>query len=303
VSFAHLVYSSAWLKLHYPAAFCAALLNAQPMGFWSPASLVADVRRHGVVVHGPDVNASEAKATLQRDASSASGFAIRLGLSSVRTVGEKLAASIAERRPFRSIEDLVRKTGAGPKALGALAAAGAFGCFDVDRRGAMWSAGIAARARAETLPGIVEGARTPPLSRMSRVEVVASDLWATGVSSSVHPIALARERLARLDAVPIASLSEIASGTRVFVAGTVTHRQRPSTANGTVFLCLEDETGLLNVTCSRGMWLRYREVGRTASSLVVRGRVERQEGAINLVAEDLRALALETPAVKSRDFR
>ncbi|HEX9774112.1 MAG TPA: error-prone DNA polymerase [Actinomycetota bacterium] len=302
-SFAYLVYSSAWLKLHYPAAFCASLLNAQPMGFWSPASLVADARRHGVVVHGPDVNASAAAAALEPDAASESGFAVRVGIGSVRNVGDALAERIAEGRPYASIEDLVRRTDAGRAAVSALATAGAFGRLTPERRPAVWTAGAVAHARPGTLPGIVTGAEPPPLPRMSPIDVVASDLWATGITTAEHPIAFARARLDEIGAAPIASLGEIPSGRRVSVGGVVTHRQRPSTANGTVFLSLEDETGLLNVICPRGMWLRYRRVGRSAPSLLVRGRLEHKEGAINLVAERLETLSLATPAVRSRDFR
>jgi error-prone DNA polymerase len=303
VSFAYLVYSSAWLKLHYPAAFCASLLNAQPMGFWSPASLVADARRHGVVVHGPDVNASAATATLEADARSTGGAAVRVGIGYVRGVGEKLAVLIAENRPYSSIEDLVRKTGARPAALSALATAGAFGCLVPKRRSALWTAGAVAHARPGTLPGIVTGADAPQLPGMSDVDVVASDLWATGITTSEHPLAFARAHLETLGAVKIDALASIESGSRVLVGGVVTHRQRPSTANGTVFLSLEDETGLLNVICARGMWLRYRDVGRAAQALLVRGRLERQEGAINLIGERLEVLRLDLAVGRSRDFR
>ncbi len=303
VSFAYLVYSSAWLKLHHPAAFCASLLNAQPMGFWSPASLVADARRHGVVVLGPDVNASAAGATLEPDATSTGGFAVRLGIAPIRDVGDKLAERIETCRPFRSIEDLVRRTGAGRVAVNALAAAGAFACFGLDRRPAAWAAGAAAHARPGTLPGITTGVEAPTLPAMSEVEVVAADLHATGISTAAHPMTFARSRLASLGAVTIASLGGARSGSRILVGGAVTHRQRPSTARGTVFLSIEDETGLLNVICSSGMWARYRSIGRSSSSLLVHGRLEHQEGVINLVAHRFERLDLDTPATRSRDFR
>ncbi|HYY79192.1 MAG TPA: error-prone DNA polymerase, partial [Actinomycetes bacterium] len=131
VSFAYLVYASAWLKLHYPAAFLAALLNAQPMGFWSPATLVGDARRHGVVVRGPDVNASAATATLEPD------HAVRLGLSYVRTLGEEAAERVAGGRPYASMADLVRRTGVGEAQVEALATAGAFGSLGLERRAAL----------------------------------------------------------------------------------------------------------------------------------------------------------------------
>jgi error-prone DNA polymerase len=295
VSFAYLVYASAWLKLHYPAAFLAALLNAQPMGFWSPNTLVADARRHGVVVRGPDVNRSAATATLEAGA-------VRLGLSYVRSLGEELAERVAEGRPYASMADLVRRTGVGEGQVEALATAGAFGSLGVERRAALWAAGAVAQARADRLPGTAVGAEAPRLPGMSPVELGAADLWATGLSGDSHPVQFARERLDALGAVAAEGLAGVPPGTRVLVGGVVTHRQRPATAGGTTFLNLEDETGLVNVICSRGVWARYRRVGRTAAALLVRGRLERAEGVVNVVADQLRPLPLAA-ATRSRDFR
>ncbi|HEV2918116.1 MAG TPA: OB-fold nucleic acid binding domain-containing protein, partial [Actinomycetota bacterium] len=295
VSFAYLVYASAWLKLHYPAAFLAALLNAQPMGFWSPNTLVADARRHGVVVRGPDVNRSAATATLEAGA-------VRLGLSYVRSLGEELAERVAEGRPYASMADLVRRTGVGEGQVEALATAGAFGSLGVERRAALWAAGAVAQARADRLPGTAVGVEAPRLPGMSPVELGAADLWATGLSGDSHPVQFARERLDALGAVAAEGLAGVPPGTRVLVGGVVTHRQRPATAGGTTFLNLEDETGLVNVICSRGVWARYRRVGRTAAALLVRGRLERAEGVINVVADQLRPLPLAA-ATRSRDFR
>ncbi|HET7517585.1 MAG TPA: error-prone DNA polymerase, partial [Actinomycetes bacterium] len=305
VSFAYLVYASAWLKLHYPAAFLAALLNAQPMGFWSPNTLVADARRHGVVVRGPDVNRSAATATLEggpRDGGGPEGPAVRLGLSYVRSLGEELAERVAEGRPYASMADLVRRTGVGEGHVEALATAGAFGSLGLERRAALWAAGAVAQARADRLPGAVVGAEAPRLPEMSPVELGAADLWATGLSGDSHPVQFARQRLDELGAVPADGLAAVPAGARVLVGGVVTHRQRPATAGGTTFLNIEDETGLVNVICSRGVWARYRRVGRTAAALLVRGRLERAEGVINVVADQLRPLPL-TAATRSRDFR
>ena len=187
VSFAYLVYSSSWMKLHYPAAFCAALLNSQPMGFYSPNTLVADARRHGVTVLGPDVNTSAAKATLtpqrtgdaqprQEPSCVTSSHALRLGIESVRNVGDALAARIAERRPYASMEDLVRRTGAPLPAVEALATAGAFACFDNPRREALWEAGAVTQGGSNRLPGVVCGSDSPPLPPMTDREVTAADL-------------------------------------------------------------------------------------------------------------------------------
>jgi error-prone DNA polymerase len=302
-SFAYLVYASAWLKLHYPAAFCASLLNAQPMGFWAPNTLVADARRHGVMVKGVDVLASSWDATLEPCADGAGDVAIRLGVSSVRDVGESLAKAIAAGRPYASLEDVVRRTGAGRAAMEALATAGAFGCFGLDRRRALWAAGAAAEGRADRLPGTVVGVDAPALPPMGEVDVVAADLWATSVSPDDHPIRFARARLDALGAVTIDRLSSLANGSRVLVGGVVTHRQRPATAQGTVFVSLEDETELLNVICARGVWERYRRVARMNPALLIRGKLELMDGAINLLAERIEPLVLRTGAAKARDFR
>jgi len=301
VSFAYLVYASAWLKLHYPAAFLAALLNAQPMGFWSPNTLVADARRHGVVVHGPDVNLSAATATLESD-SRAENWAVRLGLGYVRSLGEEVAERVAEGRPYASMADLVRRAGVGEGQVEALATAGAFGSLGLERRAALWAAGAVAQARADRLPGTAVGAEAPQLPGMSPVELGAADLWATGLSGDSHPVQFARERLDELGAVPAEGLVVVPPGTRVLVGGVVTHRQRPATASGTTFLNLEDETGLINVICSKGVWARYRRVGRSAAALLVRGRLERAEGVVNVVADQLRPLPLAA-STRSRDFR
>jgi error-prone DNA polymerase len=303
VSFAYLVYASAWLKLHHPAAFLAALLNAQPMGFWSPHTLVADARRHGVVVRGPDVNLSAATATLEPlGEGRADTWAVRLGLAYVRTLGEDLAERVAGGRPYASMTDLVRRTGAGEAQVEALATAGAFGSLGLGRRAALWAAGAVAQARADRLPGVTVGAEAPRLPGMSPVELGAADLWATGLSADSHPVQFARERLDALGAVPADGLAAVAPGARVLVGGMVTHRQRPATAGGTTFLSLEDETGLINVICSKGVWARYRRVGRAAAALLVRGRLERAEGVVNVIADQLQPLPL-VASTRSRDFR
>jgi len=294
VSFAYLVYSSAWMKLHYPAAFLAALLNAQPMGFYSPNTLVADARRHGVEVLGPDVNLGGAKATLEKDGG------VRLGLDYVRNIGDELAKKIEGNQPYESEEDLVRRTGANQAAVEALATAGAFDSLGQQRREALWGAGAASQTRPDRLEGIVTGTDAPQLPGMADVEVAAADLWATGVSVR-HPMEFVRHRIPK--AVAIAALQEVDDGTRVTVGGVVTHRQRPSTAQGTVFVNLEDETGILNVICSEGVWARYRKVARASAALLVRGMLERTEGVTNLVAERIEALPLATQALKARDFR
>ena len=303
VSFAYLVYASSWIKYHEPAAFCAALINAQPMGFWSPHTLVQDARRHGVVVRSPDLNASLAGATLEDG-----GDAVRLGLASVRGLGKDLADEIeAVRRgngAYASPEDLVRRVPALTLAhLEAMATAGVFGgCFGLDRREALWAAGAVAQSRPGRLPGIVTGDRPPTLPGMTPVEESVADLWATGVSPAGHPTRFLRDRLTELGVVTSTGLWSREPKSRVTIAGVVTHRQRPMTAQGVTFLNLEDETGLINVVVSKGCWARFRTVARSAPAMVIRGRLERSEGVINVVADHLAPLPVAATTT-SRDFR
>ena len=302
VSFAYLVYASSWIKLHYPAAFCAALLNAQPMGFYSPQSLVQDARRHGVVVLTPDLNASGVVATLEPCSDSTAGVAVRLGLSSVRLIGDDLAASIADRGPYSSMQDLVQRTAPNLAQLEALATAGAFACFGLSRRQALWQAGAVAQGGPGHLEGVVTGAEAPRLPGMDAQEEAVADLWATGVAPDGHPTRFVRAELDRRGVVTAAGLGEVPDRAKVWVGGVVTHRQRPATAGGTTFVNLEDETGLINVVVSRGCWVRHRRVARDAPALLVRGRLERAEGVTNIIAE--RFVPFPVPAtVPSRDFR
>jgi len=300
VSFAYLVYASAWLKLHYPAALTAALLNAQPMGFWSPRTLVADARRHGVEVRRAEVNASGVEAGLEPTAVPGRP-AIRLGIGGIRGLGEAAAGRVAAGRPYRDLEDLARRARLTVGQLEALALAGATASLDGgDRRAALWAAGALGRLDA-SLPGIVGNASAPPLPAMDRTEETVADLWATGVSVDSSLTELVRSELDQRGVVTAAGLAEVAHGCRVTVAGVVTHRQRPETAKGVTFVSLEDETGLVNVVCSVGVWARYRQVALAASALVVRGVVESRGGVVNVVAQRIEPLELAAPT-RARDF-
>ena len=304
VSFAYLVYSSSYIKLHEPAIFCAALLNAQPMGFWSPHTLVQDARRHGVVVHTPDINQSGDVAILQPCADSFGGLAVRLGVGSVRGISAELARVIAQRRPYESIDHLVREVPElSRKHIEALATAGAFTeSFGDDRRHALWEAGAHGHGSVEHLQGMLGLNSRPTLPGMEPVEEAIADIWATGISPDGHPTVFMREQLAAKGVRTAEQLAAVPHQERVWVAGIVTHRQRPMSARGATFISLEDETGLINVVCSKGCWARHRAVARDATALLVRGRVECASGVINIVAEQL--LSLFTPAtVPSRDFR
>ena len=364
VSFAYLVYASAWLKLHHPAAFLAGLLNSQPMGFWSPQTLIADAQRHGVEVRGPCVHASDATATLEplvaaahastgepphhtatsgspRHSPSPTGepphhtatsgspdpggadgadgripaaqvaeradadqrLAVRLGLSQIRTIGDDLAERIAANAPYDTVEDLMRRCRPTVAQAEALATSGALTVLEPDRRRALWAAGAAARATSDQLEGTTTGTVAPALQSMSLFDEVSADLWSTGVSPQVAPMRFVRAHLRRRGALTAADLDTAEPDRIVAVAGVVTHRQRPATASGTTFMNLEDETGLVNVICSRGVWARYRVVARTSPALVVHGRLERAEGVVNLVATRIEALDLQFATGRSRDFR
>jgi error-prone DNA polymerase len=331
VSFAYLVYSSAWIKLHEPAAFCAALLNAQPMGFYSPHSLVQDARRHGVVIRTPDINRSGAGATLEPCEDSEGGLAVRLGIGSVRTIGDDLAERIDAGRPYVDMEDVARRNALTLAQLEALATAGCFSSLgpvsaaafrDTDardsgtnalrsamedpgaghgRREAIWAAGAVAQSRPDRLAGIVTGAEAPALPGMDDREASLADLWATGVSPEGHPTRFVRDELDRLGVITVAGLQAAEDGRTVLIGGVVTHRQRPATASGITFLNIEDETGLVNVVVSRGCWMRHRRVARTSPALLIRGKLEKVEGVINVVAERISLLPLPS-RLRSRDF-
>jgi error-prone DNA polymerase len=306
VSFAYLVYSSAWLKYHYPSAFCAGLLDGQPMGFWSPQTLVADARRHGVVVRRPCVNSSGAKSRLEECASSAGGAAVRLGLSYVRGVGDDLAERLEKGQPYRDMEDAVRRAGLSAAQAEALATAGAFECFGLSRRAALWGAGAVADAAGggDRMESLVVGADAPRLPDMHPSEANQADIWATGLSPDSYPTEFVREELTAQGVVPAAGLIDLVPGQKVSVAGVVTHRQRPATAQGVTFMNLEDETGLVNVVCSAGAWVRFRRVARSSPAVIVDGRLERVETVINVVVERIRPLPLRAKKlVPSRDFR
>lgn len=172
----------------------------------------------------------------------------------------------------------------------------------LERRAALWAVGAAAQSTTDRLEGIVVGQHAPRLPGMDPVEVAVADLWATGVAPNGHPTRFLRHQLASRGVVTSVELAHCEPRSKVLVAGVVTHRQRPMTAQGTTFMNLEDETGLMNVVVSKGCWARYRRVARGAAALLVRGRLERAEGVVNIVAEELTPLPVPASA-GSRNFR
>src|SRR5882757_7233188 len=212
VSFAYLVYASSWIKYHYATEFAAALLNAQPMGFYSPHTIVRDARRHGVEVLGPDLNLSRTQCTLEPRTDEAT-MAVRIGLRYVRNLGggllERIEAERANGGPFRGLEDFARRTAAATDAVEGLATAGAFGCFGLSRRDALWAAAALREARPDKLPGLVTGLDAPALPAMTAPEETAADLWSMGLSPAAHPTEFTRAALEARGVVTIAGLAGV----------------------------------------------------------------------------------------------
>jgi error-prone DNA polymerase len=327
VSFAYIVYASSWLKYHWPTEFFCGLLNAQPMGFYTPNSLVQDAIHHGVVVLPPDVNVSEYDCTVEASEAHPDDLAeyldmawrrgrgpqadtirpavaLRLGLRYVRNLGEAEITRIEAARlvagPFRSTEDLAHRTGLPLGAYEGLAAASALAPLGLGRRDGFWSAGALGDMGPDRL-ALTEGANPPPLPAMAPQEEMQADLWSTGISV-VHPASFVREQLKALGCRPVEEALRLRRhGTRARVGGVITHRQRPSTANGVRFLNLEDETGLLNVVILPPVWDANYEVARKAIGVVIDGVLEFQDGVTNLVAHRLSPWPVT--GIRSRDFR
>ena len=309
ISFAYLVYASAWLKRYYPAAFTAALLRNQPMGFYAPHSLINDAqtaRGHRARRGRERQRRAGHPGRLRPGCWGPAGPAIRLGLSAVRNLGTPAAERVAAGRPYRDLEDFATRTRLPAAALEALATAGAFGCFGLSRRAALWAAGAAASLREGQLPGTATGLTAPPLPAMTPAEETLADLWATSTYGT-HPVAHIRAALDARQVLTAAAARSADDGADVAVAGLVTHRQRPPTARGVVFLSLEDETGMVNVICPPPVWERHQRAATVAPALLVRGRIERTGvraggsasgagGAVNLVAGTLRPLRVACPA-------
>jgi error-prone DNA polymerase len=297
-SFALLVYVSAWLKCHHPAAFCAALLNSQPMGFYAPSQLVQDARRHGVEVRPPDVCASAWDCTLESGA-------LRLGLRMVSGLTEAGAARIVAARAggaFASVEDLARRAQLDRRDLRVLAAGGALAALAGHRRQAHWAAAGVPQA-----PGLLRAARLdePPvaLPPPGEGEEIVADYASLGLTLGRHPLAFLRPRLRAV--LPAAALQARAHGQPARAAGLVTCRQRPDTASGVIFVTLEDETGSVNVVVWRDLAERQRRELLGARLLEVDGRLERDGEVVHLIARRLRdrSRLLGELLARSRNFR
>ena len=298
-SFALLVYVSAWLKCHHPAAFCAALLNSQPMGFYAPSQLVQDARRHGVEVHPPDVCASAWDCTLEAGA-------LRLGLRMVGGLSEAAGHRIVAVRAqgaFTAVEELAGRAMLGRRDLRCLASAGTLAALAGHRREAHWAAAGVAPGM-----GVLREARVDePALRFpapGEAEEVVADYASLGLTLGRHPLALLRPRLRDLGLIPAAAVQALAHGSRARAAGLVTCRQRPDTASGVIFVTLEDETGCVNVVVWRDLAERQRRELLGARLLAVDGRIERDGDVVHLMARRLadRSALLGGLLAPSRDF-
>ena len=337
-SFALLVYVSAWLKCHYPAAFTAALLNSQPMGFYAPPQLVRDAREHGIEVRPADVNHSHWDCTLEEEPGARgqrtggrenaecktpgcelslppsafplppSAFPLRLGFRMLHGMAAVDAQQIEEARrqgPFGSVEDFARRTRLGRAAIARLAKAGAFGSLNLDRRGALWHA-LAQEPKELPLFDRLPAEDGPPaaLPRMSAAAEVLADYRTAGLSLQSHPLAFLRPALDRRRIARAEQLKILPNGGPVHVAGIVLVRQRPSTAKGITFVTLEDETGQANLIIRPDVWNRYRQAAHGATLLLASGRLQREMGVIHVLVTRLEDLSprLAELGSQSRDF-
>jgi error-prone DNA polymerase len=298
-SFALLAYASAYLKAHHPAAFYAALLNNQPMGFYDPATIVNDAGRHGQVIHPADVNYSGWLCTIEPAGS------VRLGLRYVRGLreeaGRRLEAERA-RRPFDSVEDLVRRGGLRRDEVAQLARVGALGSLEPERRAALWAAERAGRPAGALFEALPAPREASPLRPMSAEERLLADYDGTGLTLGPHPMAFRRGRLLRMGVSRAADLAAFRHGAWVKVAGAVVVRQRPGTAKGFVFLNLEDETGLVNVIVRPALFHQHRLALVNESFLLIEGTLQRQDNVTSVRAERLAPLRHRLASVPSHDF-
>jgi len=300
-SFALIVYASAYLKAHYPAAFYTALLNNQPMGFYHPATLVKDAQRRGVRWAPIDVQASTWACRVQEDGS------VRLGLNYVRGLREEAGRRIEAGAPFRSIDDLVARAGLRQDEVRVLAVIGALAPFGGDRRTALWQAARrpeipVAAADASGLAAADAPAASSPLSPMSLAERVEADYDGTGLTIGPHPMALVRASLATRGVQRAVDLPRGRAGRRVRVAGAVITRQRPGTAKGFVFLSLEDETGIANIIVNPDVFARDKRTIVDEPYLLVEGTLQNQDGAVSVKADRVEAIGHAGPEAEARDF-
>jgi error-prone DNA polymerase len=305
-SFALLAYASAYLKCRYLAAFTAAMLNNQPMGFYHPATLVKDAQRHGLHFKPIDVTRSAWKCTLEKEDGD---WLVRLGFNYLKGLRREIAACIIEERtrvPFTSIRDLVRRV---PKMrkeeLNSLAQAGALnfiGGEQSHRREALWDSELAARPVGELLEPVTDDRGPSPLAPMQPDERLFADYRSTGLTIGMHPMRLHREHMNRLGVIPASRLGRISDGVLVRIAGSVICRQRPGTANGFLFVSLEDETGIANALILPDLFAVQRLTIVEEPFLLIEGILQNQRGSVSVKASRVEALRVDAAVSVSHDF-
>ncbi len=304
-SFALIAYATAWLKRHHPAAFLCALLNAQPMGFYSASTLVEDGKRHGLSVRPVDVQHSAWDCALEPCPGSGEGFAVRMGLRYVKGLRQADARRIdgaRQRAAFRSVDDLASRGALEHPALERLAEGGALQGLRDGRRNALWAA-LGAAADTDGLP-LEDRETRADLAPLDALEEINWDYAFTGHSTRGHPLGPLREALAAQGLPEAAAVQHMKNGARVRYAGLVICRQRPGTAKGVLFMTLEDETGLVNLVVWQSVLEKYELLAKTQSFLGVTGKLQIESGVVHLVVEELWQPTMEQrpSKAKSRDF-
>jgi len=307
-SFALIAYATAWLKRHYLAEFTCGLLNSMPMGFYSPATIIGDAKRHGLAFQPVDVQASDWDCTLDPD-DDAFDYKVRMGLRYIKGLPVSEANRILDKRPFRSLEDFRMRTGLRADIRRKLATAGALSSLqsEADRRGALWETSLPPSPpfppSPQPLPMEVSET-TPAFRELSPVEEVTWDFRTTGHSTKNHPLGPMREALREQGLPDARTLNGWAHGRHARFAGIVICRQRPGTAGGVTFMTLEDETGFVNVVLWKDVFERYAAIAKTENFLGINGKIQSQDGVTHLVADSLWRPRLEVRPVDttSRDF-
>lgn len=306
-SFALLAYASGYFKTHYLAAFTAAMLNNQPMGFYAPGVLVKDAQRHGLHFLPVDIQRSRWECTLDN----ANGTpALRLGFNYIKGFRRHVAASLVaerERATFASIEDLWTRVPELEKdELRKLSAIGALNKIrtngDMHRRDALWDAELAMRPAGDLLSNIEDVHSPSPLAQMSDIERLNADLRITGMTIGKHPITFVREELTRAGVTPLIRLKSFGNGALIKIAGIVICRQRPGTARGVTFLSLEDETGIANVVLMPDLFERLRVTVLSSPALIVTGILQNLEGTLSVKTLSVERLRMLSRPPKSHDF-
>jgi error-prone DNA polymerase len=299
-SFALLAYASAWFKVHYLAAFTCALLNNQPMGFYSPAVLTKDAQRHGLRVLPVDVNVSQWDCTIE-----GAEHHLRLGLRFVRGLRAEAGMAIAEAKPFASVDELARRVPVLRKPeLEMLAGVGALAKLGTEhRRDALWKAGRAGKAVGPLLEEVPENAPEAPLKQMTTEERLAADYYGTSLTIGRHPMALRRDEMNARGVTPAVELTKMRNGRFVKVAGCVIVRQRPGTAKGIVFVSVEDETGIFNVVIMPDLFEERRLTIVREPYLMFEGKIQNVDGVIHVLAKKVERIEPAAPGMSAHDFR